>query len=57
MAAYLASKGANIFTKDMNNNTPLHNAVLANCHELVEFLVEKKADVNSLNFENMTPIK
>ena len=57
VATFMESKGANIFTKDMNNNTPIHNAVLANNHELVDFLIARKLDVNSLNFENMTPIK
>lgn len=35
----------------------LHNAVLANSLEIVELLVKHSLDVNSKNFEEMTPIK
>merc|ERR1712215_186745 len=38
-------------------STPLHDAVCCGRQEIVQILVERGADVNELDYKNMTPLK
>lgn len=42
--------------RDLNDKTPLHFAAFAGHPDIVEFLIENKADVNAKDSYNMTPL-
>ena len=42
---------------DSKGNTLLHSAISANCQEIVEFLVESGANINTLNRKGKSPLK
>jgi ankyrin repeat protein len=51
-----SSEGANIDTRDRTEMTALHHATLRGDHEMMEFLLENGADVNSRHTLLGTPI-
>lgn len=58
IAKYLVSKGAkvNLKTKNEENQTALHAAILGRNLNVVKFLLEKRADPNAEKKDGITPI-
>ena len=47
--------GLNYFT--IRYSTPLHDAVCCGRQEVVSLLVDRGANINELDYKNMTPLK
>jgi ankyrin repeat protein len=54
---YLLEKKVKINTRELKNFTALHMATITGNLEIVQMLVDHKAEVNVQNFEKMTPVK
>jgi cytohesin len=52
----LLEKGANVDTKNKNDESPLHLAVIAKNQEIVQVLLEKGANVDTKNKHDETPL-
>jgi ankyrin repeat protein len=48
--------GANVNSRDVNSQTPLHHAVLMGRIDIVAILIESGADINSLDFYGDSPL-
>ncbi|WP_265027666.1 ankyrin repeat domain-containing protein [Wolbachia endosymbiont (group B) of Chorthippus parallelus] len=48
---------ANINDRGKNNWTPLHYAAKYNHPEVAEFLIENGADINAIDYDNLTPLQ
>ena len=42
---------------DVRYSTPLHDAVCCGRQEVVRILLERGAEVNEIDYKNMTPLK
>lgn len=57
LAELMIEKGADInYTKNANNDTPLHLAVMMGNLEYAEFLIKNGADLNAKNIEGDRPV-
>jgi ankyrin repeat protein len=52
----LLNAGANIKEKDINGNTPLHDAAKPGNYDIMKILIEQGADINALNESHQTPL-
>ena len=52
----LLNAGANVNTRGLFGNTPLHRAIINNRHEVSQFLINNFADVNAQNNQGETPL-
>ncbi|WP_419198881.1 ankyrin repeat domain-containing protein [Wolbachia endosymbiont of Rhagoletis cingulata] len=53
----LIARGANLETKDNNDNTTLHNACSNGHLKVVEYLIKKGASLKAKNKDNKTPLE
>eukprot|EP01129_Flabellula_baltica_P016657 TRINITY_DN9000_c0_g1_i1.p1 TRINITY_DN9000_c0_g1~~TRINITY_DN9000_c0_g1_i1.p1 ORF type:complete len:1360 (+),score=378.94 TRINITY_DN9000_c0_g1_i1:114-4193(+) len=52
----LVSKGHSVNTTDYDNRTPLHIAALKGNYEIVQYLINNKADINAVDQYGHTPL-
>jgi ankyrin repeat protein len=54
---FLIKKKASVNERESQKFTALHMAVITNNIDIVKLLIDSDAEVNCVNFENMTPLK
>lgn len=52
----LIDQGADLESRDLAKNTPLHIACMVGDLEIAKLLIEKGADVNAINDNGFTPL-